>query len=260
MPTENAPAGTVRAVGRALGVLDAFAAAGTPTLALSDLVRRVGLPRTTVLRLVDTLVAERMLDTLADGSITVGSRMARWAVFAQSAWIMPPAAQERMAAAAEATGETVSVYVREGTRRLALAQAPGPHALRHVVQVGDRLPLWRGASALVLLSLTEPADTTPDKLAALRADPARPEIDADALSARVAGVRETGWAVTHGEREPGISGVAVPLARTPRPVVLAIGGPTTRFADDRIEEFVAELTRAADDIRRSGLPPAIAEP
>ncbi|WP_261165357.1 IclR family transcriptional regulator [Microbacterium sp. Marseille-Q6965] len=253
----TAQTATVRSVSRALAVLDAFATAGEASMGLSELVRRVGLPRTTVLRLVDTLVAERMLESLPDGGVAVGSRMARWAVFAQAAWAMPTAAQERMAQLATEVGETVSVYVREGTRRLALAQAPGPHAVRHVVQVGDRLPLWRGASALVLLAAGDEADAAPRALSALRSDPDAAALDEARLAARVADVRARGWAVTHGEREPGISGVAVPLARGARAVVLAIGGPTTRFTDERIPEFVSALQSAAEDIRRAGLPPAV---
>ncbi|GAA3668282.1 IclR family transcriptional regulator [Microbacterium marinilacus] len=245
--------GTVRAVSRALAVIDAFAARGATHLTIADLVRVSGLPRTTVLRLADTLVAERVLQH-QDGALTIGPRLALWGMFAEQAWAVPEATRERMADLALETGETVSVYVRSGTRRVAVAQAPGPSALRHVVQVGDRLPLSRGASSMVLLAgAAEPLD---DLLATLRADPDLPGFDTAALRMRVAEARERGWAATHGEREPGISGVAVPLLSDPQPVALALGGPTARFTDERVPAFVRALQAAAADIRRTGLPPA----
>ncbi|WP_152970160.1 IclR family transcriptional regulator, partial [Frigoribacterium sp. RIT-PI-h] len=146
----------VRAVSRALAVLQAF----TPersTQTLSELVRASGLPRTTVLRLVDTLVAEGMLQHGPDGRVGVGTRMIHWGAFAARAWAVPAATADRMAALAEATGETVSLYVRSGVARVVVAQSPSPHSLRHVVQVGDELPLWIGAAGAVLLS-GEPAE------------------------------------------------------------------------------------------------------
>ncbi|WP_423918984.1 IclR family transcriptional regulator [Frigoribacterium sp. 2-23] len=263
--TARADPGGVRAVSRALDLLQAFAPDRT-SLSLAELVRATGLPRTTVLRLVDTLVAERMLQHGSDGRIAVGTRLIRWGAFAGAAWTVPAATSERMAALSAETGETVSLYVRSGIRRVVIAQSPSPHSLRHVVQVGDELPLWIGAAGSVLLAAeTDDAiESTLDEVEAGRSgdDPA---IDRDDVRSRVAGARRDGHAVSHGAREPGNSGVAVLVADTapPRrphraqPVVLAVGGPTSRFTEEAVARFVAALHEAAIDVDRSGLPPAL---
>ncbi len=276
-PRPGAPgrgdASGVRAVSRALAVLQAF----TPersTLTISELVRASGLPRTTVLRLVDTLVAEGMLQHGPDGRVGVGTRMILWGAFAARAWAVPQATAERMTVLAGATGETVSLYVRSGVARVVVAQSPSPHSLRHVVQVGDELPLWIGAAGAVLLS-GEPVDSLDDTLDDVDASshpgtgapsPATPlgpaptlPVDRAAVRARVDEARHAGWSVSHGAREPGNSGVAVLVPGRPpgRPVALALGGPTSRFTDDAVVGFVDELRRASSDLARTGLPPAL---
>ena len=49
-----------------------------------------------------------------------------------------------------------------------------------------------------------------------------------------------GFAVTHGERELGASGVSAPVRRSDGRVVAAVGvgGPTTRFNDERLPAYV----------------------
>ncbi|NIJ04826.1 IclR family transcriptional regulator [Frigoribacterium faeni] len=262
----------VRAVSRALDVLQAF----TPersTLTVSDLVRAVALPRTTVLRLVDTLVAERMLQHVGDGRVAVGTRLIRWGAFAAAAWTVPTATASRMAALAAETGETVSLYVRSGTTRVVVAQSPSPHSLRHVVQVGDELPLWMGAAGMVLLAAVEP-HALPDELAAVAASvaaartsagaaaaavPPPAPVDEEAVLARVEQARADGWSLSHGVREPGNSGMAVPVPGRDggQPVALALGGPTSRFTDEATARFLGALQAASSDVARTGLPPAL---
>ena len=272
----------VRAVSRALDVLQAFTPERT-SLSIGELVTASGLPRTTVLRLVETLVAERMLQHVAGGRVAVGTRLIRWGAFAAAAWTVPEATAARMAELAAETGETVSLYVRSGTTRVVVAQSPSPHSLRHVVQVGDELPLWKGAAGMVLLSSVAP-EALGAEVAALAAavagsgagaasgsgsgsgpgpgphgGSAAEVVDEEALVARVDQARAAGWSLSHGVREPGNSGMAVsvPSRDGAQPVALALGGPTSRFTDEATASFLGALQAASSDIARTGLPPAL---
>jgi len=266
----------VRAVSRALDVLQAFTPERT-SLSIGELVKASGLPRTTVLRLVETLVAERMLQHVADGRVAVGTRLIRWGAFAAAAWTVPEATAARMAELAAETGETVSLYVRSGTTRVVVAQSPSPHSLRHVVQVGDELPLWKGAAGMVLLSSVAPealgaevaalASVVAGSGAGAASGPgagsavgsAVEVVDEEALVARVEQARAAGWSLSHGVREPGNSGMAVrvPGRDGAQPVALALGGPTSRFGDEATARFLGALQAASSDIARTGLPPAL---
>ena len=134
--------------------------------------------------------------------------------------------------------ETVNLYVLRDTSRVCVAQQESPRPLRHVVQVGDELPLWAGASAKVLLS---------DATDALLARVARRSPDGDShletLREWAAAARRDGYAVSHGEREEGLSAVAVPVTGRSGAVVaaLALSGPSLRFTPERVAEFAADL-------------------
>jgi DNA-binding IclR family transcriptional regulator len=63
-----------------------------------------------------------------------------------------------------------------------------------------------------------------------------------------------GYAVSHGERDEGLSAVAAPIVGRSGTVVAALGlsGPTLRFTESRIAEFAADLKRVARHISDRG--------
>ena len=74
--------------------------------------------------------------------------------------------------------ETVNLYVARDIYRVCVAQQESPQPLRHVVHVGDELPLWAGASSKILLRNADGAHLArvarsspygPDHLDSLRA-------------------------------------------------------------------------------------------
>ena len=63
-----------------------------------------------------------------------------------------------------------------------------------------------------------------------------------------------GYAVSHGEREEGLSAVAVPVTGRSGGVVaaLALSGPTLRFTAERVAEFAADLKAAGARMSERG--------
>jgi DNA-binding IclR family transcriptional regulator len=117
------------------------------------------------------------------------------------------------------------------------------------VQVGDELPLWAGASSKILL---RDADHT--LLARIaRGSPAGPD-HAATLKAQIDEAAVRGFAVSHGERENGLSAVAVPVVGRTGAVVaaLSLSGPTVRFPEERVTEFVAALIEVAGHMTERG--------
>nr|WP_281372396.1 IclR family transcriptional regulator C-terminal domain-containing protein [Prauserella isguenensis] len=149
----------------------------------------------------------------------------------------------------DSCGETVNLYVRSGATRICVEQREGRRSVRHIVRVGDELPLWGGAASKVLLTGAD--DRALAAVAAL--DPAGRTVDG--LRAEAAEVREHGHAVSHGEREVGASGVAAPVVDADGAVLaaLALGGPTPRFTDEAVAEFTVAVRDAARRISRIGI-------
>lgn len=245
--------GGVRSVHRALDLLERFDDEH-PVWTLAELTQASGLPKTTVLRLVMTLEQRGLVVAIGPGRFAIGPGFLRWSRLSSASMEVPPTVRAAMARLAEETGETVNLYIRVGRSRVCLAQSPGTLSVRHTIGVGVALPMWGGAASAVLLSdppLLGPGPSVVDEIAA---ESPHGEAYADHLRAAAARVVERGFAVTHGERELGASGVSAPVRRADGRVVAAVGvgGPTTRFSDERLPAYVDAVKRCARLISSSG--------
>jgi DNA-binding IclR family transcriptional regulator len=234
--------GGVRSVQRAVDLLSLYDAEH-PTRTVRELVDATGLAKTTVVRLVRTLEECGLLWSRGDGRTVPGPGLLRWAELARTTWQLPEAALARIKELSEESGgEAVHLYVRQGLARVCVARHEGTRTLRHVVRVGAEMPLWSGAASHVLLSRADRAEI--DAVAEL--SPQGSEYG-DTLweRSRTAAVR--GWAVSHGERETGVSGVAAPLLDRQGRVAaaIALGGPTARFTEEAVAGFADALVDAA---------------
>src|SRR4051794_19149478 len=178
-----------------------------------------------------------------------GPGLWRWAHLARSSWELPPETQRMMRDLAARDRETVNVYVARDIVRVCIAQQESPQPLRHVVHVGDELPLWAGASAKVLLRNASPA-----LLSRVARSSPYGEGHVQRLQEWIDEAVHRGYAVSAGEREEGLSAVAVPILGRSGAVVaaLTLSGPTVRFTDDRIAVFAEALLAAAAQMNERG--------
>jgi len=242
--TDNPEA--LRSVHRALSLLTLFDEEH-PARTARELVELAELPKTTVLRLIQTLEQSGYLYGRPDGRICLGPRLIRLSRAVDLVWRLPIAVDATMELLCERSRETVNLYVLEGQTRVCAAQKQGQQTIRYVVPVGMQLPLWAGASAKVLLA-DAPAEFIDDVLKAGGKDASYRE----KLLHDLRRVREAGFAASHGERERGSSSVAAPIRVGARTVAaLAISGPTMRFTDVRVQEFAELLRNATLDMERS---------
>ncbi|TCC50603.1 IclR family transcriptional regulator [Kribbella capetownensis] len=243
----------VRSVHRALDLLERFDDEH-PTWTLAALTAESGLPKTTVLRLVSTLEQRGLVVAIGPGRYAIGPGFLRWSRLSSETMEISPPVRAAMGKLATETGETANLYIRVGRSRVCLAQAQGTLNVRHVVAVGSALPLWGGAASKVLLTDPPVLEVDPSLIEELaREAPAQPGF-AKNLRAAVTEAAARGFAISHGERELGASGVAAPVRRSDGRVVaaIAIGGPTTRFSDDRLPSYVTAVRRCADTIMATG--------
>jgi len=237
----------VRSIQRALDILSLLTEE-RPLLAIRDIVAATGLAKTTVIRIVQTLEQTGLLWATNSGYMA-GPGLWRWAHLARQSWELPPETQRLMRELAARERETVNLYVVRDTVRVCIAQQESPQPLRHVVRVGDELPLWAGASAKVLLRNAPPA-----LLGRIARLSPWGEGHAGRMQEWIDQAAVQGFAVSHGEREEGLSAVAVPLEGRSGSVVaaLTLSGPTVRFTGDRVAEFTAALLAAATQMNERG--------
>jgi len=233
--------GGMRTVQRAIDILGLFSE-HRPALSIREIVEASGLPKTTVLRILQTLRLNGLLWLDEHGRYTAGPTFLRWVRMADQGWRLPAPARRALRDLAAEHRETVHLYVRRDVHRVCVAQEEGPQALRHIVQVGDELPLWAGGPSKVLLLGAD--DSLLDRIA--RRSPHGPA-HAATLRRWAAETARQGYAVSHGEHEEGLSSVAVPVRGRGGDVVAALsfGGPSVRFTPERLPRFVASLAGAA---------------
>jgi len=238
--------GGVRSIARAVDVLRLFDL-DHPRRTLREIVALTGLPKTTAVRVLATLDGLGLIVDLGDSSYSLGAGFLRWVDLAGSLWEVGADARRVMTRLVDMCGETVNVYIRRDLSRVSIAQVEGTATVRSVVKTGVPYPLESGAAAKVLLGGASES--------VLRHLVGRPDRDLDSLRREVLGIRQAGYAVTHGERELGASAVAAPILSADGRVLaaLSIGGPTSRFTADRVGRYVDAVTESAAEISSIGL-------
>lgn len=218
-------AGGVAAVDRALSLLAVFAAA-EGTLSLAELARASGLYKSTILRLLASLIRAGYVRQHGDGRYGAGSQVMQLARAYQRSFQLDDVLLPVLRRLCRASGETASLFVPDGDARLCLRRIEPDRSIRIALHEGDRLPLGRGSAGRVLSAFAADAPTT------------------------LASVRERGWAATRGERDPDAASVSTVVFGEHGHVVgaIALSGPRERFTDTRVEEFVALLLEAAADL------------
>jgi DNA-binding IclR family transcriptional regulator len=243
----NGAAG-VRSVTRALQILSLLTEERT-VVTLRELQEETGLARTTLIRLVSTLEDYGLLWAVGGNRYAPGPGLLHWARLAGSVWELPLESRRALRALVDTAQETASIWVRQGVRRVCVAQEESPQALRHVVRVGREGPLWIAATARVLIR-----DLPDDDLVKIVAEATDGVARLPLMRQWQSEVREQGYALSHGEREDGLSVLAVPLVDSEGAVTaaLTLAGPTGRFGEAKLERFLSATREAAAVISASG--------
>jgi DNA-binding IclR family transcriptional regulator len=236
---------TIRSVERALDVLLCFAGAAEG-LGVTQISDKVGLYKSNVYRILGALESRGFVRKDArTGRYYLALRALELASSYLVSGDIPAVAYPDMLLLRDRAEETVSLYVRDGCERVRVQRAEGPLTVRRVVGLGERLPLYLGASGKVLLAWAPPAECNQILSAVLPQD-----FDRAGLEADLNRTRERGWAASREERDAGVAAVSAPvLDRMGRCIAaLAISGPITRFDERRTAELGALVAWSARSI------------
>lgn len=242
--TESNGGSTIRSVSRALALLRSFKP-GIGALSLQELAREAGVPKSTAVRLLDTLRTEGMvLHNPRDRTYSPGFGLLHWSQVAHDQWGVPNGVLDLMRSAATESGESISLYARVGDARIALAHVPGPQSLRHVITPGVPMTLAAGASSWILLQSAE-AEVIERVQRTMRAQGSR-----EYVRTLVARSVQQGYAFSDGEREVGVAAVSVRVDDNEGVLLAALtfGGPNTRFTPDKVRKYAVRLRELAAQI------------
>lgn len=236
---------TVRAVERALDILMCFTK--DSDLGLTEIAGEIGLHKSTAHRLLTTLEEKGfVIRNSATEKYRLGLKI--WELSAHLSQNDDPAILllPQMEQLRDRLGETVSLYLRDGTDRLRIQAVQSNQAIRRVAQVGARLPLYVGASSKVLVAYAEEAIVR----AVLESADWPAAVDRPAYVAQLQEIRKLGYATSYEEREPGAAAVAAPIFdRTGKvAAALSVSGPVSRLSPQTLEDFAPVLIETAREM------------
>lgn len=236
----------VTSVERTVRILEELAAS-REAQPLGALVRRVGVPKSTLHGILRTLEHCGWVETddtglrfrIGAGSLQLG------AAYVDTDHVVQRLAPvlDRLAAT---TGETVQLARLTGADVVYLARRDSSHPVRLVSAVGGRLPAHATALGKALLAHYPLAEVDRRLPRRLRRLTERTLSTREQLHAALADTRARGWAVDDEEATDGLRCYAVALPSAVPPVdALSISVPSFRMTEERERLIVASLLEAS---------------
>ncbi|WP_058970204.1 IclR family transcriptional regulator [Type-D symbiont of Plautia stali] len=214
-------------------------------VSMSELAKLTALPRTTVHRLVTSLIAQQLLLQDNDG-VKLGPALARLAASAHTDIIA--LAQPAMETLGRRTRETVDLCVWRGSHTVLVSQYASDQELRVVSPISTAFPSHCAAHGKALLAEQSPEAVTTllPQLNELRT--VQTLKTPQQMLKAIEQIRQKGYAVDREEHARGVCGVSVALQTGPgERYALAIAVPALRF-DEQFTQLVAALMQAKAEI------------
>ena len=244
--TESGQHGGVQSVDRALAVLEILARDGHA--GVSDIAEEMGLHKSTVSRLLGSLVSREMVHQNSDrGKYQLGFGILRLASSIPGRLSLVREARPVLENLAEEFKETVNLAVLRSNYAVNVDQAMGPSTLATYDWVGNLTPLHATSSGKVLLAALS-ADER-DRILKETGLPARTPrtiTDRKELETQLLEVARDGYGVVREEFEIGLTAAAVPVYNHLGAVIgaVSISGPAFRFDPEKSPGLLEELKQA----------------
>jgi DNA-binding IclR family transcriptional regulator len=223
---EDADLSAVKTLGKALAILNAFAAAERP-LTVAEVAIRAGVTRPTAHRLIQTLIAEGYLAQDGDDNrITPGYSVLQLAASLLDSSHLRIESLPHLESLARATGERVSLGILHRHQMLYLAGVEKPSLPTIYSRFGKTAPAYCSSIGKAILAhLPEMEFRSYLQQVPLIRHSATTITDEGALRAELAEVRRRGFATDNEEHTPNLFCVGSPILVHGRPVAaIAIVG------------------------------------
>ncbi|MEL7563710.1 MAG: IclR family transcriptional regulator [Dehalobacterium sp.] len=239
---------------QAVDVLDCFTGENS-SLSLADLNTMLEIPKSTIHRIVISLLDAGALnyDQKAQ-QYSLGVKVLKWGGNFLNRLKIQDVVHSYLESFRDQTGETATLTILVGTRRMYLDQVESNSEMRMSVELGKLLPLHAGANGKAILAFA--GQELFDKATSehcLQSLTATTITNKDDLRNELRKVREEGFAVSCGERVFGSVSVAAPLFSISGELVGTIGlsGPANRFTFEKAREWGPLISRTAKEISRT---------
>jgi IclR family KDG regulon transcriptional repressor len=232
---------------KAIDVLEAFDAQ-TPLLGVTDLSRRLELPKSTVQRIINNLGHRGLVEQdSATSKYRLGIKLFELGARARRQMDLPERAKPHLQTLTAAGGETSTLAILYGHEALYIERVESSRVLR-ASALGSRMPLHCTAVGKILL--TAMSDSEFDviiKAAGMTPRTAKSITNVGTLKEHIVQARKDGYVVDHEEYEDGLVCIAAPVFNYATDLVAAVGlsAPLMRARGDNLRDLIAAVVSAA---------------
>lgn len=233
----------MQSLGRIISILEAVAGAES-SIGAAEVARARELPLSTAARLMNQLAAEDMLHRSSDGRYVLGPRLLAFAHAAASQIDLTAIARPILEHLRNVTGETATLHVLRGGRRVCIAQVESQHEVRRVVQLGLAELVPGTATGEVLLA----GASLPERRAAFEML-GRTERELRVLEERLDRIRSDGYALVVDDWVAGLAGLSAAVVVNGIAIAaISVSGPSARFSERAARQHAGTILEAAREL------------
>lgn len=240
---------TISSLQRAIRVLKTFTN-DEPTLSLTELSKKTGITISSLQRIVSTFVAEGFLHKneqtkryqLGHSLLYLGNLVKK-----ESSLIL--VAESVLKRLNEETKENLSLNVIDGFERRCILNFDSPYPLSTKMLVGDRAPLYAGASSKTLLAfMPNYADYVYNVQLEKITDSTN--TSKEQLLEQLRQIRTNHYCISFSERVRGACSISVPILNAAQHSIASISLviPEIRYHDYDEEQLIQKMQQAANEI------------
>ncbi len=250
--TDEEKATADSSVQRALSILTVFSTS-EPVMGVSQISRRLALPKTTVHRLLTILVAEGWMTRTSQGRYRLGLRVYEVGQQAVEGHGLRQIGHEALERLHNATGETTHLAVLSGADVLYVDRLESPQLMPLFLRLGRRASAHSTSSGKCLLAYGSAKDVDAVIAAGLPRLAPRTITTPALFKQALAEVRKKGYALSIDESAPEVVSIGAPIFDRKGDCVAAVSvvGPSMRIPADSYARTVKLVVKCAADISKA---------
>ena len=250
---------SIQVIERMMQLLDAIAAHPDP-VALKDLAAETGLHPSTAHRILNDMVACRLVDRSDPGLYRLGMRLLELGNLVKARINVRDAAVEWMRKLHRATGQTVNLSVRQGDEIVYIERAFSERSGMQVVRaIGGRAPLHLTSTGKLFLAMEDPTLLKSYVLRTkLEGHTSNSITDAKKLAKELESVKKLGYARDNEELEMGVRCFAAGIYDDSCKLIagLSLSAPADRLQDDWLTDLMSTAQRISQSLGYPNAAPA----
>ena len=219
-------------------------------LPLKTISAELDIPRTTALRIVETLHARNFLARNEEGLFTLGTALVHIGVMALDGLDIRSFARPVLKKLSDETGESSHIAMLNGDKSLLVEVCDSPHPVRIASRPGTLVDLHCSSTGKVFLAFSIPDPAPFCRALDLSEHTKNTSTTVEAVLADIEQTRRQGYAIDEEEYVLGARCIAAPIMNAFGKTIAAIGitASTSTFTKAKIPKMSARLREAAAQI------------